>query len=218
VGYADPALLIALVAGLGSAIGFVRLERRIEDPLIDLSIFREPALRRGLGSGLVAYMVLFGTLFVVAPAAGRLLNRVGERPLTTGGLILTGLGLLGIVLWRSTPGLLAGIAFVGIGLGAFTPANNATIMAASPPGYTGVIGGVLNMTRGMGTALGVAFAGALYIAASAASGVNIADADRAAAAHGLIITMAIFALAALATGVATPFGKRRRGTAGKGQA
>jgi MFS family permease len=61
-----------------------------------------------------------------------------------------------------TAGLLAGLALTGVGLGAFTPSNNASIMAAAPPGYTGLTGGLLNMTRGAGTALGIAVAGALY--------------------------------------------------------
>jgi MFS family permease len=53
---------------------------------------------------------------------------------------------------------------VGAGLGAFTPANNAAVMLSAPRGRTGVVSGMVNMTRGFGTALGVALAGALYTA------------------------------------------------------
>ncbi|MDT0467402.1 hypothetical protein [Streptomyces gibsoniae] len=42
------------------------------------------------------------------------------------------------------------------GLGMFTPANNAMIMGAIPPGSSGAGGGPVHMTRGLGTALGVA--------------------------------------------------------------
>ncbi len=237
-GYAEPALLVALVIGVLSAILFVRRELRLEAPLIDLSILRVPELRIGLSSGLVSYLVLFGVLFAVpyylsaehvpsavvglqlamlpigiavaAPLAGRLLSRIGERPLTTGGLVLTGLGLLEMALWRSAPGLLTGLAVAGIGLGAFTPATNATIMAASPPGHTGVISGVLNMTRGMGTALGVALAGALYTAAAGVAGAGAARAGSGAAAHGLFVTLSALGLAALVTAAAMRLGKRRR--------
>lgn len=219
-GYGDPVLLVALMTGVLAAILFVRRGRGLQAPLIDVSLLRVPELRRGLSSGLVSYMVLFGVLFAVpyylsarhvpsaliglqlamlpigigvaAPLAGRLLDRVGDRPLTTGGLILTGVGLVGVALWHATPGLLAGLALAGVGLGAFTPANNATIMAASPPGHTGVISGVLNMTRGMGTALGVAVAGALYTAA----------------AHGLFVTLSVLGVAALGAAAAMRRGKR----------
>ena len=240
-GYGDPLLLLALAAGLVAAAGFVRRELRVDAPLIDLSIFRRPALSVGLSSGLVSYLVLFGALFVVpyylaarhvdaalvglqlsvlpvalgiaAPIAGRLLNRVGEGLLTGGGLILAALGLVEIALRHSTPGLLAGLAVAGLGLGAFTPANNATIMSASPVGHTGVVGGVLNMTRGIGTALGVALGSALYTAAAGLSGGTAAHATATSAADGLTTALGVLGVIALATGVALLL---RRG-AGRGR-
>jgi EmrB/QacA subfamily drug resistance transporter len=219
-GYADPLLLAALVAGLAGASAFVRHERHTADPLIDLSLLRRPALSAGLSSGLVSYLVLFGTLFVVpyylsaehinaalvglqlavlpvaigiaAPFAGRYTDRLGARPFTAGGLLLTGAGLLEIALRHGTVGLLVGLAIAGLGLGAFTPANNATIMSASPKGHTGVVGGVLNMTRGVGTALGVALASALYVSASGpASGLTVAFA--ALAGTALLTALALLA-------------------------
>ena len=60
------------------------------------------------------------------------------------------------------PARVAALALAGAGLGAFVPVNNATIMRAAPPGHAGAMGGVLNMTRGIGTALGVAIASLLY--------------------------------------------------------
>ena len=226
-GYTDPRLLAVLAAGLLAAVALVRRERRVAEPLIDLSVLRRPVLSVGLSGGLVAYLVLFGTLFVVpyylsaehvnaaliglqlavlpvaigiaAPIAGRLLNRVGARPLTAGGLLLTGVGLLVIAFRHGTIGLLVGLAVAGLALGAFTPANNASIMSASPKGHAGVIGGVLNMTRGVGTALGVALASALYITASGSSSVSALP---AAAASGLTVTLAALGSTALVVGLA----------------
>ena len=60
-GYGDPLLVAALVTGLTAAIAFVRRERRVADPLIDLSILRRRAVAVGLSSGMVSYLVLFGT-------------------------------------------------------------------------------------------------------------------------------------------------------------
>ena len=238
-GLTNPLLLLVLVGGVATASGFVRRERRVAEPLIDLSIFRRRALSVGLSTGLVSYLVLFGTLVVVpyylsakhvdaaliglqlavlpvaiglaAPVAGRLLDRVGARPLTGGGLLVTGAGLLEIALRHDTTGLLIGLALAGLGLGAFTPANNATIMSASPEGHTGVVSGVLNMTRGFGTALGVAVASALYIAASGASGGGAAP---EAAASGLTVALAALGSIALAAAVALLLGPE---TAGSGE-
>ncbi|MGO9976744.1 MAG: MFS transporter [Solirubrobacteraceae bacterium] len=231
-GYGSPLLLAALAIGVLAAVGFVRRERRVDAPLIELSMLRRPALSVGLSSGLISYLVLFGTLFVVpyylsakhvgfalvglqlsvlpvaigiaAPVAGRLLSRTGDRPLTGGGMLLTAAGLLEIAVWHGITGLLAGLALTGLGLGAFTPANNATIMSASPPGHAGVISGVLNMTRGMGTALGVALAGALYSAIAGAAGVPT---THAAAAHGLSVTLAALGSLALAVGLMLLLGR-----------
>jgi MFS family permease len=51
---------------------------------------------------------------------------------------------------------------VGVGLGLFTPPNNAAIMGSVPQGQSGLASGVLNMTRGMGTALGLALTGLVF--------------------------------------------------------
>jgi len=209
--------LLAVLSPFGINRGAVLALAEIPFVLIFLSIFRRPELSLGLTVGLISYLVLFGMLFVVpyylsaghvdaaragaelavlpiaialaAPVAGRLLDRVGHRRLTAGGMVLTSIGLFEIALCQGTPGLLAGLALAGLGLGAFTPANNATIMSAAPAGHTGVVSGVLNMTRGMGTALGVALASALYLAAAGAS-------NTANSVHGL--TAALVVLASLA--------------------
>jgi hypothetical protein len=47
------------------------------------------------------------------------------------------------------------LGLLGAGLGSYTPANNAEIMAAVPV-RDAAAGGMVNMTRGTGTALGVA--------------------------------------------------------------
>jgi xanthosine utilization system XapX-like protein len=48
------------------------------------------------------------------------------------------------------------LGLTGIGLGIYIPANNADIMAAVPANAAATAGGMVNMTRGFGTALGVA--------------------------------------------------------------
>ena len=62
-----------------------------------------------------------------------------------------------------------------------------------------MISGVLNMTRGIGTALGVALASAIYTAIVRTSGTH---ATPGAAAYGLAVTLATLACLALAVGLA----------------
>jgi MFS family permease len=110
--------------------------------------------------------------------------------------------MLEIAVLHGTPGLLVGLALAGVGLGAFTPANNAAVMSASPAGHTGVVSGMLNMTRGLGTALGVALTGALFTAVAAATGANVSRVGAAGAGHGLTAALGVVGLLALATGSA----------------
>jgi EmrB/QacA subfamily drug resistance transporter len=224
-GYSGAAALAALGGGSLAAVGFVRRERAAPAALIDLSILRRPELGAGLGGGLISYLVLFGTLYVVpyslstrhvppasigvqlavlpialgisAPIGGRLLGRFGPGRLTVAGLTLAAVGTFEIALWHGAAGLLAGLMVIGLGLGIFIPANNAAIMSACPPGHAGVVSGILNMTRGIGTALGVAVAGAVYAAAGASD--------------GLAVTVAVLGALALATSQALHLGSRGEG-------
>ncbi len=152
--------------------------------------FDRRALAVGLGGAMAAYAVLFGTLYVVsyhlaalhlptalaglelavlpvalgicAPLAGRAAEHVDARTLTLGGPLLAALGLGVLALGGSGgAGLPVGLALVGAGLGAFIPLNNATVMSAAPRSRVGVLSGVLNTTRCLGTALGVALPGLL---------------------------------------------------------
>jgi hypothetical protein len=76
-------------------------------------------------------------------------------------MVAIGLFALG-VLRPTTLGFLALLALIGVGLGCFTPPNNASIMGSVPEHQAGLASGVLNMTRGMGTALGLALSALVF--------------------------------------------------------
>lgn len=187
-----PMTIIGLVIGLLLLAAFVWIEHHVTHPLVDLTLFRSPAFSRGIVTGLLCYLVLFGVLFVfpiyfveglaltaaaaglaltvlpaalgaVAPLAGRMTDRLGPAVPTTVGMGLTAVGLA-VAAFTPLPlwGLCAMLLVVGIGLGLFTPANNATVAAAGPAHHAGMVSAVLNMTRGFGTSLGVAVAAAAY--------------------------------------------------------
>ncbi|MFI1564806.1 hypothetical protein ACH4ZX_17435 [Streptomyces sp. NPDC020490] len=61
-----------------------------------------------------------------------------------------------LVVPLTVAGLVPVLALAGLGLGTFTPADNTMIMGAIPARSSGTGGGLVNMTRGLGTALGVA--------------------------------------------------------------
>ncbi len=160
--------------------------------MVDLSLFRRIRFTAGVSSGLLAFLVLFGVLVVVpfylersagfgavrtgmelmvmpvalglvAPFSGRMADRYGVRAPAVTGLLLVTLGLIGLAaLQPSTGGFLVLLVVIGAGLGSFISPNNSGIMAAVPPGQSGLASGLLNMSRGLGTAMGLAVASAVF--------------------------------------------------------
>lgn len=110
---------------------------------------------------------------VVAPQAGGLADRYGGRLLTTVGMALSGLAALtlGLVLAKGTGLVVVVIALfvVGVGIGAFTPPNNSSVMGSLPPERLGVGGGILNMSRSLGMAMGTALTSTLMVIMLAAA-------------------------------------------------
>ncbi len=128
-----------------------------------IPIFLERALRQTPESTGLTLTAVPVALAVAAPFAGYLSDRFGSRGLTAGGMLVAGgaLLLLEKVPAGATLTLMAVLALLGLGVGAFTPPNNAAIMGAAPRNRLGVAGGILNMTRGLGTTFGVVGTGAV---------------------------------------------------------
>ena len=221
----------ALIVGLFVVAGvlgvlFVRHERRDEDPMLDLGLFRNARFSTGIVSGIGSYLVMFGVLLlvpfylergqglgtarsglelmamplafgVVAPFAGRLADRLGARPLT---VARDGAGRrrAGDPRGASDPRralFLLLLAAVGVGMGLFTSPNNASIMGAAPGQQSGMASGVLNMTRGFGTALGLALTGTVFVIAGGDTG------STTGAQHAFTVTSYVLAAIAAGAGV-----------------
>lgn len=102
---------------------------------------------------------------MIAPFAGRLIGRVGERITAVVGLLVAAAGLALLALARpgsSYPALLlpAFLAW-GAGLGLLTPALVAGAVSAVPERRSGLASAVNNTVRQAGGAIGIAVAGAV---------------------------------------------------------
>jgi EmrB/QacA subfamily drug resistance transporter len=180
---------VAIVA-LGT---FVLLEFRQRIPMLDLSLFRDPAfsgantvmflvglamfgiffynslfLQRVLGYGAIktgaTFLPMTVLIILVAPAAGKISDRIGPRwPMSAGMTLLTGSLLLFGTLdaasswWDIVPGLLVG----GFGMAITMAPTTAAAMASVPVDKAGVGSAVINSMRQVGGSLGIAIMGAL---------------------------------------------------------
>ena len=144
-----------------------------------------------------------------APIAGRLAERLGTRWLAVVGMTLTS-GMLAILGLSRPSGLLliGALGLVGVGLGLFIPPNNAAIMGSAPRSQAGMAGGVLNMTRGLGTALGLAVT-SLVFGALVAGQTSGAGASRGFEGVALFLAAIALIAALLAAGLPWPLLRRQ---------
>lgn len=213
-GYAT-ALLFAVAAASG--YGFWRRVNSTAFPLVNPILLRTRKIATGLIGALGGYLVLFGPLVLVpdvlgahqSARAGLILTALPlgfataaigansvlpaawtDRHRTLIGSAVALAALLALIPMPVTPaGQMPLLALLGLGLGTFTPANNTIVMGAIPARAAGTGGGLVNMTRGLGTALGVALVTlTLYLVPGVQHAAHIATALLAAVAAGVLLS------------------------------
>ena len=106
------------------------------------------------------------TLFVVAPIAGALVNRVGERPLIVGGLFLQAVGMAWIALIAAPDlayaELVAPLIVAGAGVSMAMPAAQNAVVSAVAKSEIGKASGTFNMLRFLGGVFGIAITVAAF--------------------------------------------------------
>jgi MFS family permease len=188
----------ALGLVLGAAVaGFVIQEWRASHPVVNLALFRIRMFTVSVVSLLVlatANSVLglllpfymqgvlrlspsfMGLVFLCAPVvtiacaslSGLLTDRLGPRPPTSIGIVLTlGAFAVGFMLRVDSSWLLPALAmvFTGLGTGFFNTANQAALVGSVPREYRGFATGMVQTVFGTGSLLGISLAGVLMSAA-----------------------------------------------------
>jgi EmrB/QacA subfamily drug resistance transporter len=194
-GWGSPEVVLTIIAGAGLLVAFVRWERRARAPMLPMGLFRSRTFAAGNAAGLLLVASLFGavffmaqflqavqgdgplragiqllpwtaTLFFVAPVAGALVKRVGERALIIAGLLAQGAGLAWIAS-IAEPGmayasLVAPLMLAGCGVSMAMPATQSAVMNAVAPTAIGTASGTYNMLRQLGAVLGIAGSVAVF--------------------------------------------------------
>ena len=235
-GWTSPEVIAAFVAGLLLAGAFVAWELRARAPMVPMRFFGSRAFASGNAAsflysaslyGTVFFMAQFlqtalghgplgaglrllpwtATLFVVAPLAGVLVNRTGERTLIAGGLILQAIGMAWVALIAAPDlayaRLVAPLILAGAGISMAMPAAQNAVFNSVAQTELGKASGTFNMFRFLGGVSGIAVAVAVFAAAGSV------DSPRAFTA-GFVVAIAVSAALSLAGAVAGMWQPARR--------
>lgn len=188
-GWADPVVWGGLLAFVVAVPLFLLVERKVEQPVVALTIFREPVIGIGVLGAFLGSMarfsvvLLLGLYFQIAqgdtpaqagvkilplamasivssPLAGIAMRRVRARTvaMSSAAITLAGLGLLLIVLDETTPYwvLTTAVVVIGLGGGAYIPANSTATLQDLPADRVGVTNAVRLMAQGAGVVVSTA--------------------------------------------------------------
>jgi EmrB/QacA subfamily drug resistance transporter len=196
-GWVSASILGGLIGGALALVLFVAWECRFEYPLMPMRLFHNRGFSNGCVASFVLMAGVFGLGFLtaqylqlalhysplgvglrllpatgmallLAPIAGRLADRIGERPLVMLGLALEATGLLLIgALVTATSGYrtIVGPLFIaGAGIAIAFPTVTTAVMRSVSPDETAVASGISNTFRQVGAVFGVAVATAIFAA------------------------------------------------------
>ena len=180
-----------------AAAGFAAWQRRARSPMLPPRLFASRAFTAGnaaifaLNGSLIAAVFLMPQFqqvvagqqplaaglrllpwgiapFLLAPRAGALADRIGERALAVAGLLAQAGGLAWIAA-IATPSvgylaLIAPMSMIGAGFAIAIPAITRAVTSTTPPADIGTASGAYTTMRQLGGAFGIAIAGAAFAA------------------------------------------------------
>jgi EmrB/QacA subfamily drug resistance transporter len=197
VGWSSAEVVGGLIAGVALMLAFVAWERRAAEPMLPTRLFRNRAFSAGNAAIFFTFASLFTGVFffaqllqtglgydplqtglrlipwtvtfiTVAPVAGALADKIGERPLMVTGLALQAAGMLWVALIADTgmaySQLLAPFIVAGVGVSMAIPAAQNSAVATVAEHEIGKAAGANSMMRELGGVFGVAVAVAVFAA------------------------------------------------------
>jgi len=195
IGWGSPEVVGALVAGGALVAAFLAWERRARHPMLPLAYFRIREFSTANGVIFLQFVSLLGSVFIisqlfqiglgysplqaglrilpwtatpmlVAPVAGALADRLGNRPFMLGGMLLqaAGLGWLAAIVHPGVGyGLLVPPLIVaGVGISMCFPTVANAVVSAVPPDDAGVAAGANTALREVGGVFGIAIIAAVF--------------------------------------------------------
>jgi EmrB/QacA subfamily drug resistance transporter len=244
-GWGSLEVIGSLALGVLLVGAFVAWELRAREPMLPMRFFRSRAFSAGNAAIFFTFASLFGGVFffaqllqitlgygpldaglrlipwtatfmTVAPIAGTLADRFGERPFMVGGLLVQAVGM-GWIALIAEPGLayselVVPLVVAGVGVSMAIPAAQNSVVGSMSLEALGKAAGTNSMMRELGGVFGIAVAVAVFAGAgSYASAAAFSDGFAPAIAVGASLSL----LGAIA-GTALP-GRRLRSEVAAGQ-
>ncbi len=217
-GWGSGRILGLFAAAILFLIAFVVAENRQANPMVHFPMFRSTAFLAANVITFVLTFGMFGSIFFLtlymqnvlgysalqsglrtlpmtgmiifsAPLSGRLIGRLGGRPIVFMGMTLVGLGLLidsrRLTAHSPYTALLPSFILIGVGIGFAMSPLSSIAMGAVERTKAGVASGVLGMVRQLGGVFGIALLGAIFAnrshshVASAVAALPVPDAAKA---------------------------------------
>ena len=192
-GWGSAEVLGSIVLGLVILGFFVWFEKRSDHPALDVAFFRDPGFSAAAAAIGLVFFALMGVTFFMAfylqsvrgysplqtgllllpLAVGQLLfsarssglvQRIGVRAVTTGGMLVVALSFLAFIgMTRTSPIWVLCVVFFfqGVGMAHVMPPATNSIMSSLPREKAGAGSAVSNTVRQVGGALGVAILGSV---------------------------------------------------------
>jgi EmrB/QacA subfamily drug resistance transporter len=204
-GWGSPEVVGSLAAGALLVAAFVAWELRAREPMLPMHFFRSRAFSAGNAAIFFTFASLFGAVFfyaqllqtglgygpldaglrllpwtatfmTVAPVAGALTDRIGERPLMVAGLSLQAIGMAWLALIVE-PGMaysqmLAPFIVAGVGVSMAIPAAQNSVVGSVAIDAIGKAAGTNSMMRELGGVFGIAAIVAVFAGAGSYASVQ----------------------------------------------
>ena len=181
-------LLVALV------VVFIRVEKNAANPILPIGLLRKRFYWVAALTAAISFATMFAvlvlvpfyleyviylpvdrigrvmmavpaTVIVLSPLSGWLYDKMGARLLTTGGLGLCCLALLGLAtlsVESSMAEVTGKLALLGAGQSVFLAPNSASVLSQVSEEYAGITAGILATARNFGMVAGATLAAALF--------------------------------------------------------
>jgi EmrB/QacA subfamily drug resistance transporter len=230
-GWTSPEVAGTLAAGVVLAVAFTGWELRARAPMLPMRLFAIRSFAAGNGAIFLMNASITASVFfmaqflqvglgqdplgaglrllpwgvaplLIAPSAGKLADRIGERLLVVCGLSVLSAGFAWIAViagpGMAYPPLLAPMMISSAGIGLAIPAVTRAVVGSVPHADIGKASGSFSMMRQLGGAFGVAIAAAVFATAggyTSAAAFSAGFGPAIGAAAGLALAAALAGLA-----------------------